>query len=292
LCPGTGKRRSRCQCSAARCGGGICPATGKQCRLCRCEATTCGRRICEATGKRCEECRCGGGKCGSSRCQETTVLCRDCTCGDAKCGSDICRHVHRDEKSGAAYRCVTIGNQADYDGYCATCFKLLFPADPRSAKLRRKIWEEQTEAWLAEAGLVWSHSGKKLPCAPTTRYPDYLFVAPEHAVLLEVDENEHEYYNTECEVTRISELMDSIDCMNLHVIRYNPHEEGVSEADRKKKLLAALLAALATNFGSMNDAGAVVQYLGYSEDRVEMLDELVCQMQQRGLKRARQDFDL
>ena len=93
-------------------------------------------------------------------------------------------------------------------------------------------------------------------------------------------------------MTRISELMDSIDCMNLHVIRYNPHEKGSTLLARKAKLLEALRAALATNFGSMNDAGAVVQYLGYSEDRVEMLDELGCQMQQLGLKRARQDFDL
>ena len=49
----------------------------------------------------------------------------------------------------------------------------------------------------------------------------------------------------------------------------------------------AVQAALSTNFGSMNDAGAVVQYLGYSEDRVEMLDDLACALQQGGLKRAR-----
>ena len=159
--------------------------------------------------------------------------------------------------------------------------------DPRAKKARRKVWEEEAEGWLNEAGLVWSHSGRKLPCAETTRYPDYMFCAEQHCVLLEVDENEHKNYVASCEVARLSELMDSINFLNLHVIRYNPHEKDVSAADRKKKLLEAVRRALATNYGSLNDAGAVVQYVGYSNDRVEMLDQLSCTLQERSLKRAR-----
>ena len=134
------------------------------------------------------------------------------------------------------------------------------------------------EAWLDEAGLVWSHSNKKLPCAPTTRYPDYLFVALEHCVLLEVDEHEHERYDPKCEIARISELMDSIDYKSLHVIRYNPHEKGSTER-RKQEILRVIKDALATNFGAMNDSGCVVQYVGYSNDRIQMLDQLSCTMQ-------------
>jgi hypothetical protein len=131
------------------------------------------------------------------------------------------------------------------------------------------------ETWLHEAGLVWSYSNKKLPCAPTTRYPDYLFVAPTHAVLLEVDEHEHGNYNASCEVARISELMDSIDSMNLHVIRFNPNG-GI----QRPVVLSALRDALATNLGRFNDSGCVVQYIGYSMDRVIELEQLTCTTQQ------------
>ena len=133
------------------------------------------------------------------------------------------------------------------------------------------------ETWLDEHGLHWSYSNKKLPCAPTTRYPDYLFVtSEEHVVLLEVDEREHRNYNVSCEVTRISEMMDSIGHANLHVIRFNPNEVGVTTETRRSRVLGALDDAIKTNFGCFNDSGCVVQYIGYSHDRVEELDKITC----------------
>ena len=143
---------------------------------------------------------------------------------------------------------------------------------------RIKIWEKQTEEWLKEAGLTWSYSNRKLQCARTTRYPDYLFVLKEHCVLLEVDEKQHEHYPPECEITRMSEIMDSITPKLLHAIRYNPNEKGSTKL-RKQKILEAIKDALKMNFGAMNDSGCVVQYVGYSKDRVEMLDQLSCTMQ-------------
>ena len=142
----------------------------------------------------------------------------------------------------------------------------------------RKKFEQQMETWLKDRGLHWSYSNKKLPCAPTTRYPDYLFVAStEHVVLLEVDENEHRNYIASCEVARISEIMDSIGHANLHVIRFNPH---AATTTKKQQVLDALDTAIKTNFGRLNDTGCVVQYVGYSRDRLEELDQLTCDLQQ------------
>ena len=141
---------------------------------------------------------------------------------------------------------------------------------------RIKKFEKQVEEWLEEAGLPWSYSNKKLPCAPTTRYPDYLFVGKEHVVLLEVDENQHRRYELKCEVARISEIMDSIDSKNLHVIRYNPHTKK-DDAQKKEELLNAINAALEMNIGALSDTGCAVQYLNYSEDRIQALDEISCQ---------------
>lgn len=136
------------------------------------------------------------------------------------------------------------------------------------------------ESWLDEAGIMWSHSNKKLPCAPTTRFPDYLFVAEDHCVVLEVDEDQHRTYNSQCEIARISELMDSISFMNLHVIRFNPHAAGSTDA-RKRAVLEAVRSAVSYNFAQHNDTGCVVQYLGYDEDRVVALDQLSCELQQK-----------
>jgi len=145
-----------------------------------------------------------------------------------------------------------------------------------------KKWETQTESWFDEAGLTWSHSNKKLPCAVSTRYPDYLFVADQHCVLCEVDENEHHRYNARCEISRLSELQDSISCLNLHVIRYNPNAKGSTEA-RKQQLIEAIQDAIRTNFATFTDTGVVVQYLGYAADRIVYLDNLECSMQTEGL---------
>jgi len=108
-----------------------------------------------------------------------------------------------------------------------------------------------------------------------------LFVAEEHVVLLEVDEHQHQNYNASCEISRISEIMDSIDASNLHVIRYNQHAKGTTTKSKKAILKEVLQTALSTNLGKFNDTGCVVQYVGYSEDRIQHLDQLTCELQNK-----------
>jgi hypothetical protein len=100
-------------------------------------------------------------------------------------------------------------------------------------------------------------------------------------VLLEVDENEHVNYNISCEIARLSEIMDSVDFMNLHTIRFNPNETGVSTEEKRVRLIGALCDAINTNFGKFNDVGCVVQYIGYSNDRIVDLDTLTCKIQSK-----------
>lgn len=132
--------------------------------------------------------------------------------------------------------------------------------------------------WLTEEKLWWSYTNKKLPCAPTLRYPDYLFCCTDHAVLLEVDEHEHTNYNATCEIARLSEIMDSINHKCLHVIRYNPHSLGNTEGKRKR-IIDTLRDAMSTNLGRYNDSGCVVQYVGYSENRINQLEDISCRSQ-------------
>jgi hypothetical protein len=148
---------------------------------------------------------------------------------------------------------------------------------------RIKKFEEQMNTWLDEEGIAWSYRDKKLPCAPTTRYPDYLFVtSSDHCVLLEVDEHEHQNYVAKCEIARISEILDSIDSSSLHVIRFNPNASGTT-AQRRAAVIGALKDALASNLAQFNDTGCIVQYIGYTRDRTEELDKLACSMQAQAL---------
>ena len=147
----------------------------------------------------------------------------------------------------------------------------------RSGVAHIKKYEEQTIEWLTEAGLLWSYSNTKLPCATTTRFPDFVFATgKEWVVILEIDENQHRFYNEKCEIARLSELMDSKSEGSLHVVRFNPN----NPKSTKKELLAALREAIATNYGVLHDTGCAVQYLGYSVDRIASLDQLTCELQQ------------
>jgi len=40
-----------------------------------------------------------------------------------------------------------------------------------------------------------------------------------------------------------------------------------------------LQTALSTNLGKFNDTGCVIQYVGYSEYRIQHLDQLTCELQ-------------
>ena len=267
------RRRSRCKDCV---GSQICLHDRRRNNCKDCD----GSQICSHDRMRsnCKDCG------GSSICPhgKRRSKCRDCG------GSEICSHDRQrsyctEGSCGlkpSASKCITLcgktvkrvpGVASTY--MCATC------RDEYGIHARKK-YEQQMETWLDEHGLHWSYSNKKLPCAPTTRYPDYLFVAStEHVVLLEVDENEHRDYNASCEVARISEMMDSIGHANLHVIRFNPNTVGVDNDTKKRRVLSVLDSAIQTNFGRFNDSGCVVQYVGYSHDRIEELDRMTCDLQ-------------
>ena len=145
----------------------------------------------------------------------------------------------------------------------------------RSGIIRIKKHEEEAKKWLKAAGLIWSYMNQELPCSPTLRFPDFVFITVgDWVVILEIDENEHRYYLQKCEIARISELVEGCDGKCLHVIRFNPHGKAT-----KDQLIAAIREACTTNFGIMHDYGCAVEYLGYSENRVMSLDQLMCDMQ-------------
>ena len=95
---------------------------------------------------------------------------------------------------------------------------------------------------------------------------------------MQLDEFQHRSNAVQCEVARLSEIMDSVGGLNLHVIRFNPHAAAwrSSPGRQKEALLAALKTALASNFGRLQDSGCCVEYLGYSDNRIKALEDVPC----------------
>ena len=228
-----------------------------------------GKRLrCEHNHRRSQCKECGG----ASICEHKRIRSKCKECGGAlicehkrirsQCTEDSCGLIPSSSKCPIC--CSKLVKRNRYDplsAYCSGC-RCGVPT-----RIRR--FELKMENLLNSSGLHWSYRDKKLPCAPTTRYPDFMFVASnEHVVLLEVDENQHRSYDVGCEVARLSEIMDSIDFMNMHVVRYNPHSD-VSEV----RLINVIQEAIFANRGIDSECGCVVQYLGYSDERVFELEK-------------------
>jgi hypothetical protein len=110
-------------------------------------------------GKRCVETGCkksargGSDKCvehgGGKRCVETGCK-KSARGGSDKCighgGGKRCPYCidHIDSRSGSL----------KYDGYCATCFKVIFPTDPRSTKVYRHTKEMLVRNAITETSLT------------------------------------------------------------------------------------------------------------------------------------------
>ncbi len=115
-------------------------------------------------------------------------------------------------------RCASCGlmEVVDEHGRCGTCSPELF----RKVRLAK---QRTVQAWLdAASDLTYELTDRVLPdgraCGVYAR-PDFLFDAGGHAVVLEVDENQHVAY--ECERKRMVELASTIGLPTVFV-RFNP----------------------------------------------------------------------
>ncbi len=79
------------------------------------------------------------------------------------------------------------------------------------------------DAHIDSLGL-YSYNDVMLPCSPNRRRPDFVWLLPDRLVVLEVDEDAHRHYNRECEVARVTELMEQGRALSLVLIRFNPKE--------------------------------------------------------------------
>ena len=239
------KQRNICK----GCNGSSICEHGRQPNICKdCD----GSGICEH-GRRRTTCKdCGGGSfCEHGR---QRVACKDCG-GSSICehgrqrsickncdGKSICEHKKRRyqchtctpesnhfciNRNNNSTRCITKKNPK-YDNYCAVCFVDLFPNDPRSKtahlptkelEVRQQINADFPNIFIYGKQLFIADREEK--CTSLNRFIDAQTEFKNCVLIIEIDENQHKYYDMKDEKLRIIQICQDAG-KDLIVIRFNP----------------------------------------------------------------------
>ncbi len=227
-----GKQKSKCR----ECGGSALCEHGKQkahCRECG------GSALCEH-GKQKAHCReCGGSafcehgkyrtqcrECGGSAfCEHGKIkrTCRECN------GSAFCEHgkykTQCIECGGSLLcktpLCETVANKKKYNGHCLRCFINLFPELKNARNYKTKERNVVDNIKKAFPDVSW-YCDKKIRDGCSLKRPDMLLDMGSHAIIVEVDENQHVNYDCSCENKRLMELSQDVDHRPIVFIRFNP----------------------------------------------------------------------
>jgi hypothetical protein len=93
--------------------------------------------------------------------------------------------------------------------------------------------------------------------------------------ILEIDENFHRHILPSCELIRLDKIQDRHGGP-LYVLRYNPDQEGGLDVEHLNELAERCIDILDGEFEDAVDAfgGMIVEYMGYPEKRVGVLDRV------------------
>jgi hypothetical protein len=277
---GGGKRCKHLECDKAAQGStDYCKAHGggKRCKHLECDKSAISPTdYCKAHGggKRCKHLECdksaqgstdfcvihGGGKrCKHLECDKSarppTDYCK------AHGGGKRCKHLECDKAArpptdfcvihGGGIRCTCGLFSVSRKGFlCYTC---------RKGTERMKQFEHMVQTYLEKFNDLkhFSYRDQVLPCAPTRRRGDFVYILHDRIVILEVDEHAHERYNKDCECVRVLELHEQAQGMSLFLLRFNPI----------KRLLPEMAIMLRRCFQNiLPDTLLDVKFIGYSSE--------------------------
>lgn len=98
--------------------------------------------------------------------------------------------------------------------------------------------------FFRDRGLAWSSWNKQLTETACGRYrPDFVFEAPTHAVMVEVDEHQHARLGYACDAVRMLDIYNSFGGLPIVFVRFNPDEFTV-DGERGRVPWSQRLAAL------------------------------------------------
>jgi len=171
--------------------------------------------------------------------------------GGKRCSIKDCTKSSRDDSNlcvehGGGKRCPNCINWIDsrcgtskYDGYCATCFKRIFPDDPRSKiiyshtkeiRVRNEI-NTHFEGFIHDKPLYTSHCD----CTLRRRIDHYKLIG-NTLLCIETDEFAHSSYDPKDEEIRYDDIY-MVHGGKMIFIRFNPDGKGVDMEDKLDALI-------------------------------------------------------
>jgi hypothetical protein len=117
--------------------------------------------------------------------------------------------------------CDTIISNKKYKGYCCRCFCYLFPNEPvaRLYKNKERLVGEYIKEQFKDMTLTFD---KQLENSCIKSRPDIFIDMGFQYIIIEVDENQHKYYEEICENKRLMEIFQALEYRKMVVIRFNP----------------------------------------------------------------------
>jgi hypothetical protein len=158
--------------------------------------------------------------------------------------------------------------------------------------LKGRIHKEEEEILgvLIHNDIYPSRREEKGPCGTSVnlRRADFVFESPcmNYTIILEIDEDEHHSYNTECEVARVDELVHQYPSKPLKIVRFAPTRRDKRKLETegnllemndesKQKLVETLKGIIRMCKPGEHDMplGYEMLYIGYSRERVRELEK-------------------
>jgi hypothetical protein len=108
-----------------------------------------------------------------------------------------------------------------YNGYCLRCFIYMFPDEKVSRNYKTK--EKYVSDYIKEKfpDKLWIID-KIIQGGCSSRRPDILLDCGTHILIIEIDENQHNNYDSICEHKRTMQICQDLGFMNIVFLRFNP----------------------------------------------------------------------
>ena len=116
-----------------------------------------------------------------------------------------------------------VRSQNKYEGYCLRCFIYTFPDKPVSRNYKTKETSVSDFVKSKYPNLTWI-TDKKIQNSCSKRRPDILLDLGYQILIIEIDENQHTFYDCSCDNKRMMEISKDLEHRPIIFIRFNPDE--------------------------------------------------------------------
>jgi len=165
-----------------------------------------------------------------------------------------------------------INDTKKYKGYCFRCYMHLFPDAPITNRYKTKEMSVRDFLNSSFPDVTVTHD-KRVQCHLFR--PDFVIDMGTHTVVIEVDENQHETYDTSCDNKRLMSIFQGLGSRPMVIIRFNPDDyDGVKSCWTRngtmvdkggpwRKRLAALKAVIDARMARVPEKEVTVEHLFY-----------------------------